>query len=543
MSIVSYAQNFEDVMLWRALKDVEYGFYIDVGANDPEIDSITKAFYDSGWRGVNLEPVSQWYEALKRERQRDINLQVAAGSAKGELSFYEIPDSGLSTLNKGIADGHAEKLGCDVITRKVPVRTLSDICEQYYLAPIHFLKIDVEGAERQVLEGIDFQRVRPWIIVVESTLPTTQTEACRDWETLLLESNYTFVYFDGLNRFYVSPEHLELVDKFAVPPNVFDGFSLAGKANNAFTGLQGQRIADLSSDVDFKNEQIEAASKRAEQAEARAQVESERAEQAEARAQAESERAEQAGARVQAESERADQAGAQAKAESERPAEAEAQAHQQFELSVQLEKVHTHLSSAHVELTQTRAKLAESQRQAHQLWLQACAYEQRINALLKSASWRITWPLRKLMSVIRWLFKLPIRLVKVLLRPLASLAVGFVLKRPGFFAKLNSRLKKYPGLHVRLKRFASHRGMLPERFTVVPSTEPPQASAQKIVASGETSSEEVTSPDILASQELELVSEAMSEPPLPETENLDHLTAGARNVYQQLKTAIEVKAV
>jgi hypothetical protein len=34
----SYAQNFEDVMLRRALKNVVHGFYVDVGAQDPIVD-------------------------------------------------------------------------------------------------------------------------------------------------------------------------------------------------------------------------------------------------------------------------------------------------------------------------------------------------------------------------------------------------------------------------------------------------------------------------------------------------------------------------
>ena len=54
MSIVSYAQNFEDVMLWRALGKVENGFYIDIGAQHPVIDSVSKAFYDNGWRGIHV---------------------------------------------------------------------------------------------------------------------------------------------------------------------------------------------------------------------------------------------------------------------------------------------------------------------------------------------------------------------------------------------------------------------------------------------------------------------------------------------------------
>ncbi len=45
MTFISFAQNAEDVMLWRALGHVRAGFYIDVGAQDPELDSVTHAFY------------------------------------------------------------------------------------------------------------------------------------------------------------------------------------------------------------------------------------------------------------------------------------------------------------------------------------------------------------------------------------------------------------------------------------------------------------------------------------------------------------------
>ena len=109
--LISYAQNFEDVMLWRALKHVESGFYIDVGANDPEIDSVTKAFYEQGWWGINIEPIPQWFERLQKERPRDINLQLAAGSEPGEITLFEITDTGLSTAEKAFVEGHQVERG------------------------------------------------------------------------------------------------------------------------------------------------------------------------------------------------------------------------------------------------------------------------------------------------------------------------------------------------------------------------------------------------------------------------------------------------
>ena len=226
--MISYAQNFEDVMLWRALKHVEIGFYIDVGAHDPDMDSVTKAFYERGWRGINVEPISQWFERLQEKRPRDINLQLQQAQRAViwcSMSF-RIPAS--PTSDKATAERHEMELGYTKIERRVPVETLTSICQRFHLAPIHFLKIDAEGAEKEVLAGIDFSTIRPWIVVVESTLPMSQVEDYEGWDSILTDASYDYVYFDGLNRFYVSHEHSELKDHFRVPPNIFDGFALSG---------------------------------------------------------------------------------------------------------------------------------------------------------------------------------------------------------------------------------------------------------------------------------------------------------------------------
>ncbi len=228
MSFTSYAQNFEDVILWRALKQVERGFYIDVGAMDPNQDSVTKAFYEQGWRGINIEPVTQWYERLEKERIRDINLQMVVGAQDGETILYEIPNTGLSTVDKNIAEKHEFENNYRKIERIILIKTLNEICLQYHVAPLHFLKIDVEGSEKQVLQGIDFSILRPWIILIESTFPNTQIENHIEWDPILLAANYEFVYFDGLNRFYLAYEHQELKDNLRTPPNYFDGFILDG---------------------------------------------------------------------------------------------------------------------------------------------------------------------------------------------------------------------------------------------------------------------------------------------------------------------------
>ena len=224
MTFISYAQNYEDVMLRRAFKDIKKGFYIDVGANDPVIDSVTKAFYDSGWHGINIEPVADWFNKLQEARPNDTNLKLACGARKGQNTIYDVVGTGLSTMDKSIADKHANDLDFEIKEEKIEVDSLTNICKQYANQDIHFLKIDVEGFELQALKGLDLKKIRPWVIVIEATLPNSQIEDYEKWESILINGQYHFVYFDGLNRYYVASEHSELDNSFNIPPNYFDFF-------------------------------------------------------------------------------------------------------------------------------------------------------------------------------------------------------------------------------------------------------------------------------------------------------------------------------
>ncbi|MDP4837381.1 MAG: FkbM family methyltransferase, partial [Burkholderiales bacterium] len=224
MSFISYAQNYEDVMLWRALKHVQNGFYIDVGANDPVVDSVTKSFYDIGWRGINIEPLASHHQDLTAARPEDINLRYAAGSKRGKTKIWECDVRGWATASRQVIKKY-EQDGHKGVFHSVSLVRLADICEQYVTNDIHFLKIDVEGLEEDVLKGMDFKKFRPWIVLIEATIPNSTEEIHQSWEELILSEDYVFAYADGLNRFYVSKEQAsKLVDVLRYPPNVFDGY-------------------------------------------------------------------------------------------------------------------------------------------------------------------------------------------------------------------------------------------------------------------------------------------------------------------------------
>ncbi len=258
MTFISYAQNFEDIMLWRALKHIKNGFYIDVGAWSPDIDSVTKAFYESGWSGINIEPNPDYVKLYDEKRKRDINLVVAVGDTTCEAEMYFNSNSGLSSLDKKIADANNSELGCVSVSAKVEIITLKQICEENCLnKDIHFLKVDVEGFEERVLKGNDWLKFRPWVVVVEATLPMSKIENYEDWEPILLNVNYSLAYADGLNRFYVSSEHQELLSAFRYPPNVFDDFKLMtlmqaeaeAKQAEVKAKQAGEKVGQLSTEL------------------------------------------------------------------------------------------------------------------------------------------------------------------------------------------------------------------------------------------------------------------------------------------------------
>lgn len=224
MVFTSYAQNFEDVLLNRAFMGVDRGFYIDVGAADPAFDSVTKAFYDRGWTGINVEPSEHFFPRLSAERVRDVNLNLAVSDVAGSMSFFSVEGyEELSTTIGAIAAEYQDG-GREVIETVVNTRTLAEICEEYAAETIHFLKVDIEGGELAALEGADFSRFRPKIILVESVTFGSDALTAASWEKILTDADYQHVYFDGLNRFFVAAEERQLAEHFITPVNVRDQY-------------------------------------------------------------------------------------------------------------------------------------------------------------------------------------------------------------------------------------------------------------------------------------------------------------------------------
>ena len=225
MAYLSYTRNFEDVMINRVFSATPKGFYVDVGAYQPISDSNTCALYQRGWRGVVVEPQARLHPLWAKHRPEDILVGAAIGETMGEVTFYQFPwNDQAATIAPEIVAMH-EREGRQVQSQTLPKVTLNHLMEQHRpQGDIHLLSIDVEGAERLALEGLDRTRFRPWLIVLESTLPNRPQFNFSEWEPMLLNTGYDFVYFDAVNRFYLAKEHIDLKVHFNRPPCVWDDF-------------------------------------------------------------------------------------------------------------------------------------------------------------------------------------------------------------------------------------------------------------------------------------------------------------------------------
>jgi FkbM family methyltransferase len=225
MTFISYSQNFEDVLLWRALKDIPNGCYLDIGAQDPVADSVSLAFYQAGWRGIHVEPTSAYAAKLRAARPDEIVVEAAVSDVPGLIEFFEIEHTGISTGRSDIAEHHATS-GFE--PRKILVPTVRlDSLLAASRDDVHWMKVDVEGMETSVLRSWGDSVVRPWLLVIESTFPGSQTPTQDEWIEEVLKRDYREVFYDGLSRFFLHHSQREREGAFKAAVNVFDGFAVA----------------------------------------------------------------------------------------------------------------------------------------------------------------------------------------------------------------------------------------------------------------------------------------------------------------------------
>jgi Methyltransferase FkbM domain len=168
---VSCSQTGEDMIIRALLDHVREGFYVDIGAYHPVGFSNTYHFYQRGWRGLNIDANPGAMRLFERLRPRDINVQACVDVVAGiQREFHIFDRPALNTITEsGLQAGlrvHGAKL---VQTVRLVTRTLNDLLAKHVPdgQPIHFLTIDVEGLDYELLRTLDFARYSPSVVCFE----------------------------------------------------------------------------------------------------------------------------------------------------------------------------------------------------------------------------------------------------------------------------------------------------------------------------------------------------------------------------------------
>lgn len=212
---VEFTSQFgEDCWLWDLFRGQSKGFYIEVGAFDGYLYSVTYPFEAIGWTGLLVEPIPDRYELCKARRpnSRVVNAALAGPGSSGTCTFNVVDGARAGMLshlipnaavNKDIADAGAAQR-----TVTVPLTSMNALLEGH-TGPIDFAIIDVEGGEIPLIEGFDLKRFRPRVLLVEEGLPQMTSSVSK----YMSQYPYTVVSYPWINRAYVHNDETELIQK------------------------------------------------------------------------------------------------------------------------------------------------------------------------------------------------------------------------------------------------------------------------------------------------------------------------------------------
>jgi len=203
----SYSQEGEDLVLSRLFEKQSHGFYVDIGAHHPFRFSNTYLLFQRGWWGINVDPNPQAMQLFQRLRRRDVNLAVGIAEQAGSRRYFQFNEPALNTFDEQLARQREVRDGYQLIaSTPVPVLPLRQVFEQHLPQGqvIDVLSVDAEGCDLSVIRSNDWDRFRPYCVLVEtlqSSLAALDRNETHDYLSargyeLFAKTVNTFIYLD-----------------------------------------------------------------------------------------------------------------------------------------------------------------------------------------------------------------------------------------------------------------------------------------------------------------------------------------------------------
>ena len=205
----SFAQQGEDLTvdrIWQRVLNNEVnktGIYVDIGSYHPIEHSVTYLVYLRGWSGLVVDASPKSCDLHSKYRPKDKVVNAVVGSEDLEsIDFYFHKFDELSLINTKYPNDKSE-----YVKTSLPQKNINSILVSAGIEKIDLLNIDIEGAELEVLEVLDFDRYQPKIIAVEIHGNNIQDGLDTEVAKILLSKKYILVGVNVITYFFVRKKH------------------------------------------------------------------------------------------------------------------------------------------------------------------------------------------------------------------------------------------------------------------------------------------------------------------------------------------------
>lgn len=189
-----YSERNEEEFLAQYFRDLNNGYFVDLGANDGKNLSNTRMLFEKGWSGLCVEADPRTFEVLKQtypDGGRVKTLHTAVWNKPGEVVFFQHREfcSGVSSLFADLNFDHWKPIN-------VRCTTLDLILNQIQPVAIDFLAIDVEGCDYDIVAGYSW-RIKPKLIMIEHDKRTVEA-----FDALFAAAGYKRIFQNVSNAAY-----------------------------------------------------------------------------------------------------------------------------------------------------------------------------------------------------------------------------------------------------------------------------------------------------------------------------------------------------
>jgi FkbM family methyltransferase len=157
------------------------GFFIEAGAHDGLTQSNTALLeFSFGWHGLLVEPIPELAERCRANRPASRVEQAALVPPEHTGDVISMTYCNRSSIVQGGRGGRQQDAAWIAACRQlpdqrdiqpyeltVPARTLSTILDDCGISQIDLMSLDLEGFEGAALRGLDLERHRPRLMLVE----------------------------------------------------------------------------------------------------------------------------------------------------------------------------------------------------------------------------------------------------------------------------------------------------------------------------------------------------------------------------------------